>query len=107
MFIKVDLPEPDAPTMATISPASMVRLMSFKTAIVWSPAGNSRRTPESEINGPLMSGSRRRAGLRRSRRRRGVRRHDALAHLKSFQHLRLHVVVHADLDVAHLGLVVF
>src|SRR3546814_2096312 len=43
MFIRVDLPEPDGPTMATISPAWIVRSMSFSTAMVPSPEGNSRR----------------------------------------------------------------
>src|SRR5690606_41775069 len=53
MFMSVDLPDPDAPTMATISPASMVRLMSLRTAMVSSPAGNSRRRSRSSSSGWL------------------------------------------------------
>src|SRR3546814_11650805 len=51
MFIRVDLPEPDGPTMATISPAWIVRSTSFSTMIVPSPEGNSRRTLLRAISG--------------------------------------------------------
>ncbi|CAJ9862375.1 Uncharacterised protein [Burkholderia pseudomallei] len=44
MFISVDLPEPDAPTMATISPASIDRLTSSSTTTSFSPAGKRRVT---------------------------------------------------------------
>ncbi|SVK47210.1 Uncharacterised protein [Acinetobacter baumannii] len=37
MFISVDLPEPEAPMIATISPASMLRLIPFSTSTVCSP----------------------------------------------------------------------
>ncbi len=39
MFISVDLPDPDAPTMATISPAAMDKLTPLSAEITWSPAG--------------------------------------------------------------------
>lgn len=46
MFIKVDLPEPDAPRIeATISPASMRRFTPLSTATVPSPDGNSATGP--------------------------------------------------------------
>jgi hypothetical protein len=51
MFMSVDLPEPDEPTMATISPDSMVRLTSLSATTTSSPAGNSRRTCLSWISG--------------------------------------------------------
>src|SRR3546814_16182819 len=51
MFIRVDLPEPDGTTMATISPAWIVRSISFSTAMVPSPEATSRRTLSRTMSG--------------------------------------------------------
>ena len=51
MFISVDLPDPDAPMIATISPASMVRFTSFSTTTSRSPEGKRRVTPVSSSMG--------------------------------------------------------
>ncbi|KAG1434079.1 hypothetical protein G6F56_014435 [Rhizopus delemar] len=54
MFISVDLPEPDWPTMATISPAWISRFTSRSTAMTSSPAGNSRRRSRRRSSGAVM-----------------------------------------------------
>src|SRR6476619_1279185 len=61
MFISVDLPEPDWPTMAIISPASISRLMSSSTVTVSAPVTNRRVRPRSTINGVATSASARTA----------------------------------------------
>src|SRR5690606_4930281 len=106
MFMSVDLPEPEAPTMATISPASMVRLMSFRTAMVSSPAGNSRRRSRSSNSAWLTLQPHARHALLllgSSSRLAGTRDH-AIAGLQAFQDLGLDIVVDADLDAPALGL---
>src|SRR5690606_36877633 len=56
IFISVDLPEPDAPMIATISPRSMVRFTWFRTVVKSSSDGYCRETPLSERSGvSLMS----------------------------------------------------
>ena len=45
MFISVDLPEPDGPTMATMTPRCSVRSMSFKTSTCRSPTAWVLQTP--------------------------------------------------------------
>ncbi|MOA20302.1 hypothetical protein D3C78_1407390 [compost metagenome] len=50
MFINVDFPEPDAPTIATISPGWMERETFFSTATVCNPETKCREIPLSEIN---------------------------------------------------------
>ncbi|EEG10406.1 hypothetical protein FuraDRAFT_0388 [Pseudogulbenkiania ferrooxidans 2002] len=55
MFISVDLPEPEAPTMATISPAMICRLTSRSTATVSSPAWNSRVSPLTSSRGVAIA----------------------------------------------------
>ncbi len=47
MFISVDLPAPEAPTMATNSPDSIVRSTSRSTVVFCSPAAKRRVTPVS------------------------------------------------------------
>ncbi len=39
IFISVDFPEPEAPTIATISPAWMLRVIPFRTSTLPSPEG--------------------------------------------------------------------
>ena len=56
MFISVDLPEPDAPMMATISPAWMLRSMPLSTATVPSPEGNSRQRSRTSSKGASAPG---------------------------------------------------
>ena len=67
MFISVDLPDPEVPMMATISPASMVRSIPCSTVSVSSPTGNSRRMPFSSISGAMVrTASAHRSGHRRA-----------------------------------------
>src|SRR3546814_7169679 len=51
IFIRVNWPEPDGPTMATISPAWIVSSTSFSTMIFSSPEGDSRRALLRAISG--------------------------------------------------------
>src|SRR5690606_15586878 len=94
----VDLPEPEAPTMATISPASIVRLISLRTAMVPSPAGNSRRRSLSSSSAcatsePHAHASGAFCGLRRGWVGPGD---DGFAGFQAFQNLDADVVVDAD-----------
>src|SRR5690606_33647717 len=106
MFMSVDLPDPDAPTMATISPASIVRLMSLRTAMVSSPAGNSRRRSRSSSSAWLtLQPHARHALLLLGPSSRLARAGDhAIAGLQAFQDLGLNVVVDTDLDAPTFGL---
>src|SRR4051794_7759859 len=55
MFISVDLPQPDGPTMATISPSPTVRLMLSRTrSVPWSVA-KLLATPSTAIFGFMAS----------------------------------------------------
>src|SRR3989338_1660724 len=118
MFIKVDLPEPEAPMMATISPASMRRFTPLSTATVPSPDGNSRhRSWTSSKAGwavPVVcvvfmasehprhaSGAGAACAIGAP-----LTRHHLLAGLQPCKHLGLHAVVQADLDVARVHLLV-
>ena len=53
MFISVDFPEPEAPTIATISPLWRVSEMSLSTASVSLPARNVRQTWRKTIIGSI------------------------------------------------------
>src|SRR5690606_29999937 len=100
MFIRVDLPEPEAPMMATISPRSMTRSMSSSTAMVSSPAGNSRRRPRSSRRGAPTSEPPARAAATNygGRAGGGSAEYDLLAQLRAFEHLHVDRVFQADAD---------
>ncbi len=55
MFISVDLPEPEGPMMATISPRSIVRSMSLSTAMDCSPLWNLRPRPLRAMMGARLA----------------------------------------------------
>ncbi len=54
MFIRVDLPEPEAPVIATISPASILRLMFFSAVNSRSPAMKLRVMPHNSSSAWVM-----------------------------------------------------
>src|SRR5690606_31186071 len=104
MFIRVDLPEPEAPMMATISPRSMTRSMSSSTAMVSSPAGNSRRSPRSSSNGVPISEPHARAAATHhgAGARGGIAEDDLLAQFQAFEHLHVDRILQADADASRL-----
>src|ERR1700761_377635 len=129
MFIKVDLPEPDAPTIAIISPASILRSMSFSATKTPSPEGYSRRTPANSssaltvqvprlkaLGSPLThsrcesfaitsSGtSGRKLGFLRFQSR-GISQHDRVACLQALEDLNHGAVVETHLDPTRLDIV--
>src|SRR5690606_4621632 len=116
MFISVDLPDPEAPMMATNSPARMVRSTSRSTGTVISPAGYSRPRPFSSISGaPVMSApiseSHRRTAHRAAARSASgpVRRlsgHHPVAFRQALDHFGIHPIVQADADLPRLDLAV-
>src|SRR3546814_2272568 len=112
MFIRVDLPEPDGPTMATISPAWIVRSISFSTAMVPSPEANSRRTLSRTMSGRspasrVVIDSKPQGAAAAARRHRrgtavGLPGHHPLAFAEAGAHLGGDFVVEAEIGRAHV-----
>ena len=102
MFINVDLPDPDAPTIATNSPRAMSRSTSRSAAIDPSPERNSRRTPRREMSASDIAhkpSGRRRHG-RGLRLRRAPADDDPFARLEPGADLAARLVVEPDLHRA-------
>src|SRR6202035_3327397 len=93
MFISVDLPEPDGPTMATITPRCSVRSMSFRTSMRRPPTAWLLQTPSSLIIG-LSTTPRRISGS--GHLTTAVRRDDLFAFVQAVEHLHVDAVIDAD-----------
>ena len=55
MLMKVDLPDPDGPMMATSSPASMVRETSRSAWTTWAPTRSSFESARVSMTGSALS----------------------------------------------------
>src|SRR5581483_6041704 len=101
MFMSVDLPEPEGPTIATLSPASIARSTWLNATKMPSPEGYSRRTPLSSMSGMGVSSvSSQRAARILIHRRVGSPDHHPFPGFEPRQDLRVHMVVDSDADLA-------